>query len=225
MKVALVTPAYNEEEGIGETIERLKKISKKIKEETNVIVVNDGSTDRTVKKAKPYRIKVIDYKKNSGKGAALKKAFKQINADIIAVTDADCTYEVEKIPDMIELLKENNADMVVGSRFLGTIKGGMSRFNWVGNILFSGIVTLITGVKTSDVSSGLRVFRRDAINSLGIQANGLDYEVEMTVRANKKRLKVIEVPIKYNKRVGTSKLNPIRDGWRFLTSIFRGMFV
>lgn len=222
MRIAIVVPAYNEEEGISATISRLKRVSTRLEDKNQIVIVNDGSTDKTVETVKKIgRTQLIDYKKNSGKGAALKKALTEIGADIVATTDADCTYEVEKIPYMVDVLKNENADIVVGSRFIGEIRGGMTALNWVGNTIFSLMVRLLTGVNTTDASSGLRVFKKKAVQDLNIQARGLDYEIEMTVKANKKRLKVVEVPIVYEKRVGRSKLNPILDGWRFFKAIIR----
>jgi dolichol-phosphate mannosyltransferase len=219
MKVSILVPAYNEEEGINETIDRLQKVRKNIKIKNELIIVNDGSSDKTAELVRKKKVKLIDYKKNSGKGSALKKAIKRINADIIATTDADCTYEVEKIPEMIDILIKENCDLVVGSRFIGKIKGGMSRLNWIGNIIFSNMVYLLTGIKTTDASSGLRVFKKKSIENLRINAKGLDFEIEMTTRANMKKLKVVEVPIVYEKRVGVSKLHPIVDGWRFFKAM------
>ena len=221
MRIAIVVPAYNEEEGICATIDRLSRVSTRLKDKNQIVIVNDGSTDRTVELVKKKRVRLIDYKKNSGKGAALKKAIKKINAGIIVTTDADCTYEVEKIPEMIKILKKDNCDIVVGSRFTGEIRGGMTELVWSGNKIFSLMVRMLTGVNTTDASSGLRVFRKKAVQDLGIKATGLDYEVEMTTRANKKGLKIVEVPIVYEKRAGKSKLKPITDGWRFFKAIIR----
>jgi dolichol-phosphate mannosyltransferase len=97
----------------------------------------------------------------------------------------------------------------------------MTPLNWVGNKIFSLLIQVLTNVPTTDASSGLRVFKKKSIDLLDIQANGLDYEIEMTVKANKRKLKIIEIPITYEKRAGKSKLNPLKDGWRFFKAILR----
>lgn len=222
MKVCVLIPAYNEEQGIKTTLERVKKVVNKMKN-TDFVVVNDGSTDKTAEIVKKMKIKLIDNRMNKGKGIALKNALEKLEYDVFVTTDADCTYEVEKIPDMVKILEKEGADMVVGSRFLGRIEGGMPRLNWLGNMGFSWLVSALTLSRVTDASSGLRAFR-SKVKELNIRATGLDFEVELTTLAGKNGWKVVEVPITYTERKGKSKLKPIKDGWRFLKAILRARF-
>lgn len=225
LSMKILIPAYNEELGIGPTISRALEALHQLDIPSDVMVVNDGSVDGTLRVAESMGVNVISMKRNVGKGAALKVAFHLTKDPIIATVDADGSYPVERIPDMLHLLLTNGADMIVGSRFLGEIRGGMSLTNKIGNIFFSWLISVLTGVKVTDASSGLRVFRRELVEKLDIRARGLDFEVELTTLAAKSGYKIVELPITYVERIGRSKLKSFRDGAKFLKSIFTARFL
>ncbi len=250
-KVSIIIPAYNEEGGIEETVRKVKSKTRPAKPE--IIVVDDGSKDNTYDVARKIRgVRLIRQPSNRGKAEALKAGFAHAKGEFLATIDADCTYPPESLAPMAEKL-ESGFDMVIGSRFLG--KKPRTHFvfgfpiymasllvskafpaispkdptNYYGNAFFSWLITILTGKRITDGSSGLRVFRRSVWKAIGgkIKINkppGLEWEVEMTTRAIMKGFSVAEVPIKYFSRKGSSKLRPFSDGLRFLFGILRGRF-
>lgn len=225
MSIIVLIPAYNEEDGIGPTIRRTVTMLEKLGVRGELLVIDDGSIDDTLRITESMDVPVISMEHNMGKGAALKKAIHSIRTPVIATVDADGSYPVERIPDMLHVMVTTPADMVIGSRFLGTIQGGMPFLNKLGNIWFSWLISVLTGVKVTDASSGLRVFKRELVEHLNVQADGLDFEVELTTRAVYNKYSVVEVPITYAERIGQSKLKPMKDGWKFFKGILRGRFV
>jgi len=131
------------------------------------------------------------------------------------MADADGTYPFRELPAFVHRL-EQDADLVIGSRFKGTIHGGampwLNRF--VGNPLLTGMLNLLFGVKVSDAHCGMRALRRDALPVLDLHATGMEFASEMVFKAYRRDLRVSEIPIDYYPRVGESKLMPFRNGWR-----------
>jgi glycosyltransferase involved in cell wall biosynthesis len=203
MKTSLIIPAYDEEKGLPLVIE---EYSDKVDE---IIVVDDGSADRTFEVAKKYDVKLYKHETNKGKVAALRTGVEHATGEIIIFTDADYTYPTKYIPDFIREI-ERGADLVLGSR-LENIKN-MPFLNRIGNHIFSFLATYISCKEITDSQTGYRAFKRDMFDKLNVNAKGLEFETKMTVRAAKHGYKIVEIPIEYRERVGESKLRPIRDG-------------
>ena len=238
----MIVPAYNEENGIRKTVERVKKV--KFFEKSEIIVVDDGSRDNTYAAAKQIRgIKILKHPVNKGKAAALETGFAAAKGDVIATIDADCTYPPEAIPKMLSLIRRGNADVVLGSRFynrrrgLGILFGTAKKLadaalkrknddytNFYGNAIFSFFITILTNKRITDGSTGLRVFKKNILEKIRVKSRGLDWEVEMTTRAAHNGFNVIEIPIAYYPRVGETKLKILKDGARFFVGIVRGRF-
>ncbi len=215
MKVSIIVPAYNEEGGIKAVIEKLKKLKIKNKE---ILVVDDGSTDGTYDIIKKIGgIRVLKHEANRGKGVALRTGIEHSKGSIIATIDADDTYPPRCIPQLVEGI-ENGYDMVIGSRFLGAANA-MPKIRRLGNVFFSGLISVLTGVKITDASSGMRAFRKSILKRFVIKSRNLSWEVEMTTKALKSGFGVAEVPITYSKRIGNSKLSVFKDGFSFLSTI------
>ncbi|NJD76126.1 MAG: glycosyltransferase family 2 protein [Candidatus Methanoperedens sp.] len=211
MKTSLVIPAYNEEEALPSVLEEyMDKVDE-------IIVVDDGSNDKTYEIAKKNHVQVYKHEINKGKVAALRTGVANASGDIIIFTDADCTYPAKYVPQFISEI-EKGADLVLGSRFLNGINN-MPLLNMIGNKLFSLIAAYISCINISDGQTGYRAFRKENFGKLDVKAVSLEYETKMTVRAAKLGYKIVEIPIEYRKRVGTSKLRPIRDG----AMMFRGL--
>jgi glycosyltransferase involved in cell wall biosynthesis len=219
MALSIVIPAYNEKLGIHETIQRCKKIMKKGDE---LLVVGDGSTDDTKSIAKKAGARVIFYPINKGKAAALQKGFQTARNDIIVTIDADCTYPPEAIPRLITELE--NYDMVVGSRFTGKTQIHLPLHRYLANKGGAAIASIILGKDVTDVTSGLRAFRKEWILKTPIHAKGLDFEAELTARAIAKGFRYTETPISVDHRKGQSSLRFTRDIARFFVAIVRGKF-
>lgn len=212
----IVIPAYNEEAGIKDVIDRVYNVCS----DAELIVVNDCSTDKTAQIARDCGANVIDNTSNLNYGGALKVGFSQEATPehiikYIAFLDADGTYPPEKIPELYILCKTGNYDIVVGSRLLGH-NVGMPIIRRVGNTIFALLISLYTGKKITDSGSGLRIFNIALLPWLNGLTNGLDFTPEMSVTALFAGFTYAEIPIDYARRTGNSKLSSIKDGYRFL---------
>lgn len=211
MKTSLIIPAYNEVKGLPLVIEECQD---KVDE---IIVVDDGSTDNTYETAKKYNICVIRHEKNKGKVAAIRTGISHATGDIIILIDADYTYPAKYIP-LFKTKIEEGSELVLGSRFLDGINN-MPILNNIGNNIFSAIAAYISCVNITDAQTGYRAFKRNMFSKLDVKAMSLEYETKMTVRAAKYGYKVVEFPIEYRKRIGTSKLRPIQDGLKMFRAL------
>lgn len=202
MKIVAIIPAYNEEESVGEIV-------KKTKEYVNdVIVIDDGSTDRTAEIAEKAGAIVYSHSRNRGLGLTIidgySLALKQ-NADIILQIDADGQYLPEEIPKLLKPINDKKADIVLGSRFAGEIEE-MSLTKKIGNRLFSKITSFLSGTKITDAQTGFRAMRKEVADSI-IPIGKYTYTQEMIIRSLKEGYQVLEVPIFFAKRkYGKSRL-------------------
>jgi glycosyltransferase involved in cell wall biosynthesis len=223
MKIlSVVIPAFNEEDGIVQIIERVRAVTAPLAAQDialELIVVDDGSRDRTTMLAAQCAgTRVIQHTLNRGYGAALKTGFRYANGEYIGFLDADGTYPPEAFPEMCRALEAHHADLVVGSRMSGAASE-MPVMRRVGNVVFAGMLSLLSGVRVRDSASGMRVFRRRVLPQLYPLPDGLDLTPAMTTRALHENLKIVEVPIAYAERIGRSKLSVVRDGMRFTNTI------
>jgi len=213
MTTSLIIPAFNEEEAIGLVIEEYYPFVDEI------IVVDDGSKDKTYEIASHYqdaKVHVFQHTQNQGKVGALLTGVRKSTGEIIVFTDADCTYPARYIPVFLSELNRG-ADLVLGVRNIEA--HNIPLFNRIGNAVFSTMATYISGKYISDGQTGYRAFRKEMMDELLVSAKSLEFETKMTVRAAKLGYVISEVPIEYRERVGTSKLHPIRDGYRMFRAL------
>jgi len=221
-QLSIVIPAFNEEGAIGPILQRVLSTRDRLAEEglkeLEVIVVDDGSHDRTAEIARGVpAVRVIQLSENGGYGAALKRGFSEARGDFLGFLDADGTYPPESLPDLCRIALAG-ADMVVGCR-MNAQSNGMPISRRIGNRLFAGLVTVLGNGRVVDCASGMRVLRRRALNDLYPLPDGLHFTPVMSLRAMHEGLSVTEVPIPYAERIGESKLRVSRDGLRYLRSI------
>ena len=214
MKIIAGIPAYNEENFIGKVIKETKKYV------DNVIVVDDGSIDKTSEIAKNNGALVIRHKKNKGKGIAVNKIFdksRDIKADILVLLDADGQHQPEEIPSLIKPIINNKADIVIGSRFLN-IKNFIPFYRKIGLYILTILTNFGSKIKVTDSQSGFRAFSKRAINNLYFKEKGLAVESEMQFLAKKNKLKILEIPINttYEER---AKRNPLFHGFGVLIRV------
>jgi len=221
--LSVVIPAYNEEDGIADIVERVLSVKTPLAEagvqEMELIVVDDGSSDRTAEIVASYpQVRLIRHARNKGYGAALKTGFHQAKGDFLAFLDADGTYPPEFFPQLCQAAIQQEADLVIGSRMAGE-DSQMPLTRRVGNFFFANLISLISNERISDSASGMRVLRREALPHLYPLPDGLNFTPVMSTRALHEGIRMIEVPITYSERAGRSKLSVVRDGARFLNSI------
>ena len=223
-RLTVVIPAFNEEEAIGDTIEKCLGARTSLKERTSIedieiIVVSDGSVDRTVNIARSYKdISVIVCENNHGYGAAIKRGFEMGTGDLLGFMDADGTCDPEFFAELCNHACETCADVVLGSRMHKTSKMPIARR--VGNRLYATLLSYISNSKVTDTASGMRVIRREALSTLYPLPDGLHFTPAMTCRALlHDKLSIREIPMPYHDRLGDSKLKVHKDGVRFLLAI------
>jgi len=221
--LSVVIPAYNEEGGIAEIIERVLAIRSGLAEagvdDLELIVVDDGSSDATADIAARYPdVRLIQQPVNRGYGAALKTGFSRARGNLLGFLDADGTYPPDHFPDLCRVALTEGADLVIGSRMSGT-ESEMPLVRRIGNFIFANLVSLLGNHRVSDSSSGMRVIRREALPRLYPLPDGLNFTPVMSTRALHEEIRWREVPISYKERVGRSKLSVVRDGTRFLYTI------
>lgn len=223
--LSVVIPAYNEENGVAEVIERVLRTEPELKQAgldgLELIIVDDCSKDRTGEIVRSYAdrgVVLIQHKVNRNYGGALKTGFRHAKGNFLAFMDADGTYPPELYPKMFEALIAQEADVVIGSRMAGA-ESRMPFTRRLGNTIFATLVSVIANTRITDSASGQRILRREALEKLYPLPDGLNFTPVMSTRALHEDVKMIEVPITYEERDGESKLSVVHDGLRFLFSI------
>ena len=178
-RVCVILPALNEENTIGLVIDEIPREElEKRGYSTDIMVVNNGSTDRTGEIARGKGVQVVEESKK-GKGRAIRAGFETVDCDFVFMLDSDYTYPAVHIPAMLEVL-EGGCDVVMGSRLKGHIMdGAMSNLNRLGNRLLAVMTNVLYGTKISDPCTGCWGLRADVVKGLKLEANGFDIEVEI----------------------------------------------
>jgi glycosyltransferase involved in cell wall biosynthesis len=222
-KISVILPCLNEEKTILKSIMWAKigllQIRKTFKLTGQVIVVDNGSTDRSVQIATHAGAHVIQEKKR-GYGQAYLTGIRKSKSKYIIIGDSDATYDFRHLNQFISKLK-NGTDLVLGNRFkLPTSKKSIPFLNrTLGNPLLTGLINLFYQGKIGDTQTGMRGFKRDAYNKLKMQSTGMEFASEMIIKAIAHHLVIDEVPIRYYKRISPSKLSPLSDAWRHVQAI------
>ncbi len=224
--LTIVIPALNEEQAIGETVSRCLDARARIIENSGVggveiIVVSDGSSDRTEEIARGFQeATVLAFDRNRGYGAAIQCGFAHGRGDLVAFLDADGTCDPLFFADLCRAIDEQEADVALGSR-----RGPESQMPWIrslGNTLFAWMLGALSKHAVNDTASGMRVIRRACLPQLYPLPDGLHFTPAMSARILlEDKLRMVELPMAYAERVGRSKLHVVSDGLRFLTSIVR----
>ena len=216
-RVCVVIPAYNEATVIGEVVKSAREVFLKSKKayDIDIVVVNDGSKDKTASEAKKGGAIVINHILNSGAGSATLTGLayaRQHNYDIAATMDADGQHAPDDVLEGIKSIDQGNADLLIGSRLIDS--RGMSKIKVLGNKGLSLFTYLLFGINVTDSQSGLRIFSKRAINGLQWKSTGYEFCSEMIWRAKQARMNVSEYPIKaiytdYSRAKGQNNWNAI----------------
>lgn len=204
MKLSIVIPVYNEEQTIGEVIERVWAVDLG-DIDREVIIANDGSSDGTPaaidasRWINDPRVKRYNSPINLGKGAAVRLGLSFATGDILLVQDADLELDPNEFGRLIEPILQGRADVVYGSRFLGTTRRGALRRR-AANRFLTMLTNVLFGGRLTDMETAYKAFRREALNGIRLRCVGFDFEPEITARFLKAGRRIVEVPISYNPR-------------------------
>ena len=214
--LSVVLPTKNEAAAIEPCLNAIRETVTNLGIPTEVIV-SDSSTDETAAIARDHGAIVLT-PDQPGYGYAYRYAFEHVRGKYIVIGDADTTYDFREVPRLLEPLSEDEADLVIGSRFRGEIKSGaMPRLHqYVGNPVLTWFLNQFYEAGMSDAHSGFRILHREALETLPLRTDGMEFASEMIMLASAQGLTIEEVPITYHKRVGEATLDSFQDGWQHL---------
>jgi glycosyltransferase involved in cell wall biosynthesis len=212
--VSIVFPALNEEAAIARCVHEATEALARTGLPGEVVVVDNGSTDRTADIARRAGARVVT-EPRPGYGAACLRGLTEAEGECVLLLDADGTYPVEMVGDFVRALRDG-ADVVLGNRFGGQLeRGSMPLLNrYIGNPILSGMTRMLFRAPLTDIHCGMRGIRRDRVAALDLRMPGMEFATEMVVKALDQGMRVREVSIAYRPRLGPSKLRPLRDAWR-----------
>ena len=217
LKVIIGIPAFNEEKNIGAIVAKLK-----IKYD-HVIVCDDGSSDMTETIASSLGAIVVKHSKNLGYGAAIKTIFnesKKIDGDVLVTFDADGQHQISEIDSVLKPLFENKADIVIGSRFLGTTKN-LPKYRKFGIKTITGLTNTMTGSNLSDAQSGFRAYSKNVLNEISPTDSGMGISTEILIKSSNKNMKITEVPITISYENNSHSQEPISHGASVIVSTIK----
>ncbi len=229
MKLSIVIPVFNEAATISKIVELVRSVEVGMDKE--IVLVDDCSSDGTrevLKKMEDAQadLKVFLHEVNRGKGAALRTGFAAATGDVVLIQDADMEYDPHEYPRLLQPIVDGHADVVYGSRFLG---GGAHRvvyyWHYLGNWLLTTLSNMTTNLNLTDMEVCYKVFKREVIQSIPLKENRFGFEVEITAKLARRKLKIYEVPISYYGRdYAEGKKIGWKDGFSALRCIFKYAF-
>jgi glycosyltransferase involved in cell wall biosynthesis len=214
--VTVLVAAYNEAPVIGHVVrEALGAVPG-----SEVLVVDDGSTDGTERAAAGAGARVLRLRANEGKGAAVRRGLAEVRGEVIVLIDGDGQDDPKEIPRLLEALQPD-VDLVVGSRFIGRFEpGAITPVNRWGNRFLTSVVNLLFSAKLTDTQAGFKAFRAETLRRLNLSAKRFDIEVDLLLGVLRAGGRVVEVPVgRAPREHGESRLNSLRDGARILRRI------
>lgn len=217
LKISLVIPCYNEEDGVREVIGRTPK------DVDEIVVVDNNCTDRTAEVARSLGAVVVS-ERTPGYGAAYKAGLKAATGDVIVTLDGDGTYPPESIPALVGKMVERKLDFLSASRFPLADPKAMGVTNRIGNWVLTATAMVLFFTPIRDSQSGMWVFKRSTLERMRITSDGMPFSQEIKLEAILRGYRFGEEHIAYGARIGEVKLQKWRDGWLNLTFLFRKRF-
>src|SRR5271157_3920087 len=217
-KIVVAIPAFNEEVAIGSVVLRSKLYA------DEVVVIDDGSRDKTATIARLAGATVIVHKTNQGKGIGIKDAFdhaKKVNADILVLIDGDGQHNPDEIPSLLIPIIQGEADIVNGSRFVNGNGHNVPKYRRVGQEVLTAATNAGSKTHITDTQNGFRAFSKKTFNSFSFQENGMAIESEMLMDAAQANLRIKEVPIDVRYDVKGSTYNPVSHGFGVLGTVIK----
>ena len=220
MKLSVIIPAYNEEKTIAEIVRRVRAVPL----DKEIIAVNDASSDQSgaiLDGLAAPDFKVLHHAQNRGKGAAIRTGLAAVTGDIVVIQDADLEYDPGEFPKLIEPIVKGHADVVYGSRFLGS-HSAMFFWHFLGNRFLSLVTNVLYNTVITDMETCYKAFRAPIITGIRFKANRFDFEPEITAKVLKQGCRVFEVPIVYVGRgFAEGKKITWRDGFSALWTLLK----
>ena len=218
LKISVVIPCYNEEEGVAKVIQSLPSCV------DEVVVVDNNCTDRTAEVAESLGARVVE-QKIKGYGAAYKAGLPAVTGDVTVTMDGDCTYPSEQIEELVDHLVDQNLDFISASRFPLQNPEAMNFSNKMGNMILTIAMLLLYGKGIRDSQSGMWVYRSKIYPSLRVTSDGMPFSEEIKIEAIRgKNIEFGEYHVKYHPRIGEVKLDKWRDGFRNLLFLVKKRF-
>jgi len=217
MKVIVGIPAFNEEKNIGSIVAKLSQKYAKI------IVCDDGSSDMTSTIASSMGAHVVKHEKNMGYGSAIKTIFneaKNTDGDVLVTFDADGQHQISEIDSLLKPIYENNADIVIGSRFLGETKD-LPTYRKIGIKTITRLTNVATNSTITDSQSGFRAYGKKTLDEITPTESGMGISTEILIKASKKQLRITEVPITITYADNSHSQEPIRHGTSVVMSTLK----
>jgi glycosyltransferase involved in cell wall biosynthesis len=218
LTTTLLLPCLNEANALEIIFKKLEKVKKIVASQCKliVIVVNNNSNDHSAAVAKKYRAKVI-HQSIPGYGATLRKGMEQAQGQLIIMMDGDNSYDVGQITTIIDLFNQGY-EYILGSRFLGKIeqKAMPTVHRYIGNPLITQLTNWLYSCNLTDSQTGFRGMNAHQLKKCTLQTTGMEFASELTIEMLKQRVKMIEFPASYSKRIGISKLKPLQDGLKHI---------
>ena len=221
--ISIILPVFNEEKTIGHVIRKLLLLSV----QKEIIVINDGSTDSTPNILKEFRgnnsLKILEHKKNRGKGAAIRTGIKEAQGEFLIIQDADLEYDPQEYPKLIAPIIDGKADAVYGSRFLGEGPHRVHLFwHYVGNRFLTILSNMFTNLNLTDMETCYKVFKTDIIKKIELKEKGFGIEPEITAKISKAKCRVYEVGISYfGRSYNEGKKINWKDGFKAIYCIIK----
>jgi len=218
MKIAIGLPTFNEEKNIASIILQLKK------KYEMVIVCDDGSNDLTASISEEMGALVVKHKKNLGYGAAIRSLFlkaRELDCDILVTFDSDGQHKISEIENVIDPIQNKEADIIIGSRFLGTIEGDIPGYRKLGIKAITNLVNSNTGKKITDSQSGFRAYNKTVLEKIIPSETGMGVSTEILIKANKQKFNISEVPITIIYDGDTSTHNTVSHGTSVILSTMK----
>ena len=219
MKICVIIPAYNESKAIGGLVRAIKT------QVPDIIVIDDGSTDRTAEFAREAGATVISFKTNMGKGKALQDGFDYAcgnNYDAVITADADGQHSPDDISGIMQGVNYPQTGIVVGNRMLAP--RDMPPLRFITNLFMSLILSIICGQNIPDTQCGFRLIKCEVLRKIRLVSLNYEIESEMLIKASRLGYKIVSVPVKSVYEGQASLINPFADTWRFLVLLVRVIF-
>ncbi len=226
MKLSVIIPVYNEVQSISTIVSRV--LATGLAEE--IVVVDDGSTDGTREVLARLNgkngVRLILHERNQGKGAAVRTGIINTRGDVLLIQDADLEYDPRDYPALLKPIEEGIADVVYGSRFLGGPRRPAMFWHMVANKMLTLVTNILYNNILTDMETGYKVFRREAVEGIRLRARRFDFEPEFTAKMLKRKVRIFEVPITFNPRdYSEGKKIKMRDAFEALWTLVKYRFV